>query len=243
MQNGFYVYEHVRLDTMKPFYVGKGSGTRAYKKQGRNQYWQNVVGKHGYIVNIIAENLDEEMAFLVEMGKIDQLRRLGIGLTNATNGGEGTSGRICSEESKKKMSATMTGRKMSDKQKKWLSDTRKGVPSKLGTGAKISASLKGKPKSAEHTMKSVLARRGKKRTPEQIQRMKENRKPCVVTDETRAKLSASNKGKKRSEETKLRMSIAQKIANSRVVTCNYCGKTGKFGGMKVWHFDNCKKRG
>lgn len=26
-------------------------------------------------------------------------------------------------------------------------------------------------------------------------------------------------------------------------TCPHCGKTGKGGGMKQWHFDNCKDKG
>ena len=230
MQNGFYVYEHVRLDTMKPFYIGKGIGTRAYSRSSRNPHWHNVVKKHGYVVNMVAENLDEEMAFLVEMEKIDQLNRIGVSLVNITNGGGGIAGLVHSDEAKKKISDASKGnkhnlgRKQTDEHKK-----------------KISDALKGKQKSAEHTMKSVLARRGKKRTPEQIQRMKENRKPCVVTDETRAKLSRILKGKVRTKETKAKMA-ASALLRERI-ECPHCKIKVTKALAKRWHFDNCKKRG
>jgi hypothetical protein len=39
----FYVYEHIRPDTNKVFYVGKGSGYRSGITQHRNNYWKNIV--------------------------------------------------------------------------------------------------------------------------------------------------------------------------------------------------------
>lgn len=230
MQNGFYVYEHVRLDTMKPFYIGKGSGTRAYTRSNRNAYWNNIVNKHGYSVNIIAKNLDEELAFLVESEKISQLKQLGLRLVNLTDGGGGISGHVHSEEAKKKISAAgignkyNLGRKHTEAHKKKMSDSLRGVP-----------------KSTEHNRKVGDANRGKKRTPEQIKRMKENRKPCVVTDETRAKLSKILKGKVRTEETKAKMA-ASALLRERI-ECPHCKIKVTKALAKRWHFDNCKKRG
>ena len=104
MNNTFYVYEHIRKDTNTVFYVGKGKNNRAYTSVGRNQYWKNVVSKAGgFDVKIITKDIDEELAFLVEIERIDQLKRLGIQLTNLTNGGEGMSGYTPTEETKKKM--------------------------------------------------------------------------------------------------------------------------------------------
>lgn len=103
----FYVYEHIRPDTDMVFYVGKGSGYRLNSKKNRNQYWHNIVNKVGsFKTKVIFEHEDENLVFLVEQERIDQLRRLNIKLCNVTNGGEGISGFTHSEESKKKMSSS-----------------------------------------------------------------------------------------------------------------------------------------
>jgi len=106
----FYVYEHIRPDTNQVFYVGKGSGYRSKVTQRRNQYWKNIVVKAGgFVVNKIAENLDSELAFLVEQERINQLRRLNYKLCNLTDGGEG--GENPSLEIKIKMSESRKGEK------------------------------------------------------------------------------------------------------------------------------------
>lgn len=160
MQNGFYVYEHVRLDTMKPFYVGKGSKSRAYEKRRRNKYWNNVVEKHCYAVNIIAKNLDEELAFLVEIEKIDQVKRLGIILTNMTCGGEGPSGYKLSDAQKEKVSKVHKGKVLSVYTKTKIANARIGKPTNLGkkateeTKKKMSEAHTGK-KASEHTIEKL----------------------------------------------------------------------------------------
>ena len=88
----FYVYEHIRNDTNAIFYVGKGKKERAYRVNDRNEYWKNIVNKTGYTVRFVVKDVDEELAYLVEEERIDQLKRLGIKLTNLTLGGEGASG-------------------------------------------------------------------------------------------------------------------------------------------------------
>ena len=85
----FYVYEHIRKDTNIPFYVGKGKDYRANSKQNRNIYWKRVVEKAGYTINYLAKDIDEELAYLCEQERIDQLKRLGYKLANLTVGGEG----------------------------------------------------------------------------------------------------------------------------------------------------------
>ena len=85
----FYVYEHIRNDTNAIFYVGKGKKERAYRVNNRNEYWKNIVNKTGYTVRFVAKGLDEELAYLVEEERIDQLKRLGIKLTNINAGGAG----------------------------------------------------------------------------------------------------------------------------------------------------------
>ena len=84
----FYVYEHIRNDTNAIFYVGKGKKERAYRVNNRNEYWHNVVNKcNGYTVKFVVKDVDEELVYLVEEERIDQLKRLGIKLANINAGG------------------------------------------------------------------------------------------------------------------------------------------------------------
>ncbi len=103
----YYVYEHIRMDNMTCFYVGMGSGNRAYKIK-RNQHHDFIVKKYGMLVVIIKEGLTlEEAKQLEEKIIYEYVFELGYGidilgfdkdkdevghLTNATWGGEGTKG-------------------------------------------------------------------------------------------------------------------------------------------------------
>lgn len=110
----FYIYRHFRLDTNECFYVGKGSDNRAYWKYKRNDYWNNIVNKHGYRVELIEKDLSEEVAFTLEMILIEEhgRRDLGTGsLVNMTDGGDGVSGHKHSDETKVKMSEAQSGDK------------------------------------------------------------------------------------------------------------------------------------
>lgn len=65
MRLDFYVYLHTTNDGI-PFYVGKGRLRRAYSKHGRSTFWNSIVSKHGFKVDIISANLSEDEAFLHE---------------------------------------------------------------------------------------------------------------------------------------------------------------------------------
>lgn len=110
MKNNYYVYQHVRLDTMEVFYVGKGTGNRAYSTKRRNKYWQNIVNKVGYHVEIVHAQLTEQKSFELEIETIANYRNIGYKLCNMTNGGEGSSGFMHSEESRAKIRAFNKGR-------------------------------------------------------------------------------------------------------------------------------------
>lgn len=96
----FYTYIHLRKSDLKPFYVGKGSGCRAWSK-ARSDWWHRIAKKHGYVVQICAEWESELDAFEHEMFLISCIKDMGIRLCNLTNGGEGASGAKHSEESRR----------------------------------------------------------------------------------------------------------------------------------------------
>lgn len=145
----YYAYVHCRPDN-SVFYVGKGSARRAktLKSNGkRNKYHQRVVSKYG--VNNIAVGMiecsSEAVAFELEIGLIKCLKRMGVKLTNMTEGGEGQSGVVQtkewvkkrsekhigttrSEETKNKMRIKALGKKVSDETKKKLSEIFKSRP-------------------------------------------------------------------------------------------------------------------
>lgn len=108
--NNFYVYIHRKKSNNEIFYVGKGKDRRAYWKSRRNQYWQNIVNKYGYIVEILKDNLTENEAFNLEMETIKEYKKQNINLCNMTNGGEGMTGFKHSEETKRLYSKNRTAK-------------------------------------------------------------------------------------------------------------------------------------
>jgi hypothetical protein len=103
------VYRHRRLDTNKIFYIGIGKEERrAYRKDGRNSYWNNIINKTDYNIEIIAKDIDWETACELEIFLISEY---GIkNLSNITLGGEGNLGNLHSIESKKIMSEKKIGK-------------------------------------------------------------------------------------------------------------------------------------
>lgn len=104
----FYTYVHCYPDG-RPFYVGKGSGKRAWSSRGRNPWWQQIIKKHGLHVLFVAKDIDEELAFLCEQETIDAFHRSGIKLCNMTEGGEGASGFKHTEAAKQKVREAKLG--------------------------------------------------------------------------------------------------------------------------------------
>ena len=121
----FYVYEHIRKDNNTCFYVGKGTGNRAYNLD-RVNFHNSVRDEYGCRVEIIKDGLTEEEAFKLETERIeDYVITFGYGiniegyddydhnlpyLTNFTWGGEGVSGGHLSEEHKQKLSESHKGK-------------------------------------------------------------------------------------------------------------------------------------
>lgn len=95
---GHYVYLYLREDNT-PYYVGKGSGSRAFKKNPKEFHPPSDLSR----ITIVADNLTEMWAFILERKFIRWYGRKDLGtgiLHNKTDGGEGSSGQITSERTK-----------------------------------------------------------------------------------------------------------------------------------------------
>ena len=84
-----YTYAHTRNDTGKIFYIGKGIKYRCNESRSRNQYWKNIVEKHGYKIEILAYWKTAEEAYDHEKLLISCFKDMGYELANLTDGGEG----------------------------------------------------------------------------------------------------------------------------------------------------------
>ena len=106
----YYVYIHRKADTGEIFYVGKGTADRAWQLgYKRNQHWNRVVAKHGFIVELVETGLTNEQSIEKEIALI---AHYGIdNLCNMTEGGEGGGiGRKWSDESRRKLSEAKKGK-------------------------------------------------------------------------------------------------------------------------------------
>ena len=176
-------------------------------KDTPEQYVHRVMRKYGvenFHVQKMYENPDYEECKKWEINTLAGMKKAGLKTWNLTSGGDGTLGRVFSDEVKQKISNSNKGRIPHNK----------GVPCDEETKRKI-----------------ALKKTGSKHTPETIKKMCETRrkmaganKPLVeqklpkvriVSAETRRKISeakrgvpSKNKGRKLTDEQKKSLSIA-----------------------------------
>jgi len=200
---GNYNYGEYHFD-YEPFYVGKGNDKRmfvhlktCYQKRCNNKKFINKINKirktfdiKQYIIKY-GDMLSESVAYELE-GKME--RAIGrddlcLGpLCNLQDAGKGNnSGRLCTEETKKKMSLSSTGRVFSDDVKEKISNALKGNKNCLGK------------KHSEETKKKMSVSQSNS----SFWRGKH------IPIEIKKKMSDVKIGKLKSEETKKRMKIAQ----------------------------------
>ena len=107
----FYVYAYMREDTTY-YYIGKGHGKRAWESHRRANNSEISPKDHSRII-ILAHRLTEAEAHLLEKKLITIIGRKDLdtgSLINLTDGGEGASGIICSQELRQKRSDMHRGR-------------------------------------------------------------------------------------------------------------------------------------
>ncbi len=141
----FYVYAYLRQrnspigNVGTPYYIGKGKDDRAWE-----WHRKTPVPKDISRIIIVGHNLTEEEAFTLEVkmiagyGRVDN--ETGI-LRNLTDGGEGRSGVISSEETRRKISESKQN--PSDETRHKLSEANKGKIRSEETRRKMSEAAKG----------------------------------------------------------------------------------------------------
>lgn len=156
----FYTYLHRRVDTNEVFYIGKGSGKRAWRHGSRSRGWHRVVkAARGHTVKVLAQWCTEEEAFEHERLLISCFRDLGAPLCNLTCGGDGYTH---TPEARAKISEAKKGRPLTaahvaaltglvrspearENMRRGQLGKRKGVPLTAAHKAAIAASRLGKP--------------------------------------------------------------------------------------------------
>jgi len=204
----FYTYAYLRKDGT-PYYVGKGEGNRVYYKRSG----EVKPPKDRLRIIFLKQNLLEEEAFNHEIYMISVFGRKDLGtgiLHNRTNGGEGCSGIIRSEEYKRKSSESRKGKYKGEKNPHY-----------------------GKPHTEESKRKMREKRIGKLQSKETKMKIKKSQTGKFHSEETKNKMSEMRQGKNNpnygnshSEETKRKMSEKKK------------GKNNPSYGKKCWNDGN-----
>lgn len=248
VENSHYVYKYARPDTDAPFYIGKGFGSR--KDRHINGF------SHNEVVNRIIRKLhrngleptvqvlvyaDEEYCLDIEQKLIKFYGRINTKkgtLANFTDGGEGVSGLVHSEESKKMMSEAkkeLTGEDNPFYGKKHSEETLE----------KMRLAKIGKKHSEEHKAKirksMVGINKGQKHSEETKRKISESKSGenhpnwgQQLSEETKKKIGLSNLGKIVSEETKAKQSKKAKARSKSPEEIKRLSEIGRLGALKRW---------
>ena len=203
----FYVYAHYRLDTMEPFYIGKGREGRA-NKLNRNSLHDNISKKHGHAVVILYDNLTEEEAFFYEREVIEDLvyeegyeiycnnievTKQYSYLTNFTFGGEGQTGFKQSKETIEKISIAIKKRNESPEARKKQSEAIKKYYENEKEREKISIGVKKHYESPEARKKQSEAVKKRYKDPKEREKTSIAVKKHYESPEARKKQSEAIK--------------------------------------------------
>jgi hypothetical protein len=205
-----YIYLDPRKTPAEPIYVGKGNGKRAsfHKTRANNPILKRKIAKmNGLglepIVEIYQDNLSDQEALNLEIQLISKFGRIDLKtgtLCNLTEGGEGSSGRIMSEETKKLWSQQRKGKKQTEAQ--YAANCNRII-------------------SEETRKKQSEANKGRKLSPDVIAKIAKSNTGSKRSEETKLLLSKQRKGKQTGADNPaaIKINIYNNL-NELVYTCN-----------------------
>jgi hypothetical protein len=191
----FYVYAHYEADTGRLFYVGKGSGRRAWSRASRNKHWLAIAAKHDFSVKIIRDGLSEKAAYKLEAEIIASCENL----ATYTAGGSGISGYRHSDAARQAMVLARTGRPMSDEARRRMSETIRSRPDLVALRAALFSGESNPAKRPANRARSAVRMTSDNpmRSEETREKMAASLRGRLLTDEHKAKVSAALKGQTR----------------------------------------------
>lgn len=157
-----------------------------------------------YEILVLEEFENNENLYEAEHEWITEAKRIGVRLTNHSNGGSGMTGYRHTAETKARLSLTSKGRVVSEETRLKISIANTGKHMSEESKIKMSVAKKGKPLSKEHRATMSLQRKG---------RPQPWKLGLRHSEETKAKISLAHQGKVQgphSEETKAKISSTRK---------------------------------
>ncbi|MCZ7855035.1 NUMOD3 domain-containing DNA-binding protein [Agrobacterium salinitolerans] len=216
----FYVYAWQYPDG-RTFYVGKGQAGRDASEKDRNRIFHRIVTKirrEGGEPRIVRwhDRLREEDALHLEMAYIKLFGRrdkaTGV-LCNLTDGGEGQSGLIHTEEARRKMSAAHTTPEAIAKQRALKTGNRYCVGRKMSAETRAMIGDANRGRSVSEETRAKLSAANLNRGPELVEMLRKLSRN--QSQETRDKIADAHRGKIVTAETRAKMSAVQRMAKPR----------------------------
>jgi GIY-YIG catalytic domain/NUMOD3 motif len=200
-----YIYTLIDPCTNEVRYVGqtkdKARRLKDHLTSNRRTHcrtWIRAMQRKGFVPRmVIVETVDDDFADECECWWIEYGRHQGWRLTNHTNGGQGSTGYVPTEEARQRMSIAQLGRHHSEATKEKIGIANRGKVVSEETKIKQSIQRRNDPDRIAHLRKLAVEQRGKKRGP--------------FSEEHKNKISSALKGKAKTEEHRANLSKAWAI--------------------------------